>query len=260
MSYIDMNAFADPPVIDEESPACQMPGTPGAPIIEQPPQCSFPGTPDTPISPETASGCAFERPPSTTVITEEPPQTTFPGDPQAPIDEEEPQCVLPSTPAQVSPQVPPCGVPSGIVVNGDFELPDVTGGQTFTAGQSFAGWFVESGSVRVFDATDGGNVPIEGQSLRLVADGSTVDQDVVTEVGKQYQLTAQFRNADGGADTPTGFSMSAKGTSMTEEVHYTQAGTASIVFTADSASTKITLQWTPGVPSANPVVDNVRIY
>src|SRR6266705_6407612 len=78
------------------------------------------------------------------------------------------------------------GALAQIVSNGGFEIPLVApGSATYTAGQSFGGWTVDSGSVSV-----DGECPFSGlQSAHLSSSTTTVHQDLNTIVGAQYTIS-----------------------------------------------------------------------
>ncbi len=78
------------------------------------------------------------------------------------------------------------GALAQIVSNGGFEIPLVApGSATYTTGESFGDWTVDSGSVSL-----DGECPFSGlQSARLYSSTTTVRQDLNTIVGAQYTLS-----------------------------------------------------------------------
>ena len=80
----------------------------------------------------------------------------------------------------------PSGALAQSVSNGGFEIPLVAPGSAiYTAGQSFGGWTVDSGSVSL----NGECPPFSGlQSASLSSSSTTVHQDLNTIVGAQYTI------------------------------------------------------------------------
>ena len=121
--------------------------------------------------------------------------------------------------------------------------------ETYTSGQMFGDWTVESGSVQlthVFADSPGGGYEVAFWGPA----GSTINTSLATEVGRQYQVIFQFTGDWTGADSTVDGRVSAAGQTLdfskTEPAGWSTANLGweprSFTFTADSTTTDLSFE------------------